>query len=80
MNIQDVVNSNDHIAASLGTRAVQLKEALEQGTITQREYVELTEDLVDVRRIEVYAKNVKHKAFLSDVFQIVTTFLSLGIK
>ena len=77
--IDDLLNSNDVIVRNTAIISSELQKNLKGGIITQEEYEDLADDLLDLARIDKLATSIEHKAKLAEAFEFLKTFIGAVI-
>jgi hypothetical protein len=79
MNVTDLVASSDPLIASTAKLAVSYKDSLDKKLMTQEEYDDLMDDLVDLKRIDGYALSIERQVLVQKAFDIIKAFAGLII-
>jgi len=73
--IQDLLNSKNKDVFETAVYAERLQNELKAGTITPDEYEELSNDLLDLKKIDDLSATIEHKAELKEAFDFLRTFI-----
>jgi hypothetical protein len=77
MTITELLSDEEVPVAEAAQRAVQLKQRLDAGSITQDEYDELAQDIVNIESIKDSMDSVERQIKFQQALDIIKMFLGL---
>lgn len=77
ISITELLSHDEVPVAEAAQRAVQLKQRLDAGSITQEEYEELAKDIVNIESIKDSMDTVERQIFFQQALDVIKIFLGL---
>lgn len=75
--LQDLINDGNPFISELATKAADIRAALDAEQISENEYVELMDDLLDLRKVNEAACTIEEKIAIQQAIETIKIIVGI---